>query len=116
MMLAFFRNINEKSSDTTNRRIEDINKDLNEQFFTPMQVAYFMSSMFKPIRKPVINFLDAGAGVGNLTASFIAYVCTWKKKPKKINVLLYEIDKTLFPDLGRNMELCSENDIQDHNK
>lgn len=116
MMLAFLRNINEKSNDITNRRIEDINKDLNEQFFTPMQVAYFMSSMFKPIRKPVINFLDAGAGVGNLTASFIAYVCTWKNKPKKINVLLYEIDKTLFPDLKRNMELCfelcSENDIQ----
>ncbi|MBK5346996.1 hypothetical protein JFU03_15960 [Bacillus sp. TH44] len=56
MMLDFLRDINEKSSDTTNRRIEDINKDLNEQFFTPMQVAYFMSSMFKPIKKLLLIF------------------------------------------------------------
>ncbi|WP_176523421.1 Eco57I restriction-modification methylase domain-containing protein [Bacillus mycoides] len=108
MVINFLNNINKSSSLTTSSRTGSVNKEINEQYFTPIAIASFMSSMFRPIKKTVINFMDAGAGVGNLSASFIAAVCNWEKKPKKIKALLYEIDMTLIPDLRKNMELCNE--------
>ncbi|MDA2322659.1 Eco57I restriction-modification methylase domain-containing protein [Bacillus cereus group sp. Bc177] len=108
MVIDFLDSINKSSSLTTSSRTRSLNKEINEQYFTPMPIASFMSSMFTPIKKNVINFMDAGAGVGNLSASFIATICNWEKRPKKIKALLYEIDMTLLPDLRKNMELCIE--------
>lgn len=108
MVIDFLDSINKSSSLTTSSRTGSLNKEINEQYFTPMPIASFMSSMFTPIKKNVINFMDAGAGVGNLSASFIATICNWEKRPKKIKALLYEIDITLLPDLRKNMELCIE--------
>lgn len=108
MVIDFLNSINDSSSLTTSSRTGSLNKELNEQYFTPISIASFMSSMFRPINKTVVNFMDAGAGVGNLSASFIAAVCGWAKKPKKIKALLYEIDETLISDLRRNMDLCNE--------
>lgn len=108
MVTKFLTRFNESSNNTTDRRREDKNKIIHEQYFTPMKVASYMSSMFKPSKKRIINFLDAGAGVGNLTASFINSVCNWKNKPKKINATLYEIDSSLNSELKSNLELCSE--------
>ncbi|MDF9450945.1 Eco57I restriction-modification methylase domain-containing protein [Bacillus toyonensis] len=108
MVIEFLKEIDHFANSITNKRTNDINKELNEQFFTPIQIAYYMSSMFKPTNKSEIDFMDTGAGVGNLTASFIAYVCSWKRKPKKINATLYEIDPTLINELKVNIESCSE--------
>ncbi|MRD37850.1 N-6 DNA methylase [Bacillus thuringiensis] len=108
MLTEFMDNISANSIETIFRRIENINKELNEQYFTPMPIANYMSSSFKPIKKSTIQFMDAGAGIGNLTAAFIAFVCGWKDKPKKIVAELYEIDDTLTPELKRNMDLCQD--------
>ena len=41
------------------------------QFMTPAPVARFMASMFPPSTLPKCILLDAGAGVGALTCSFL---------------------------------------------
>lgn len=106
MVIDILNSIDKSSSFITSNGIANINKEINEQYFTPMSIAYFMSSMFKPIKKSAIKVLDPGAGIGNLSASFIASVSEWKNKPRKIIVEQYEIDKDLIPVLKRNMELC----------
>ncbi|MED3957665.1 Eco57I restriction-modification methylase domain-containing protein [Priestia aryabhattai] len=108
MVIDFLKRFDERSNNTSIIRSEDINKQLNEQYFTPMKISYYMASMFKPIKKKEITFMDAGAGVGNLTAAFIAYVCSWKVKPKKLTVFLNEVDRTIIEELRNNMELCIE--------
>ncbi|KXY63497.1 MULTISPECIES: Eco57I restriction-modification methylase domain-containing protein [Bacillus] len=106
MVRDFLKKIDEISSNTNIKRSKELNKELNEQFFTPMEIAYYMSSMFTPISKSEIEFMDVGAGLGNLTAAFIVSVCEWRKKPKKIRVTLVEIDSTIIDELKANMELC----------
>lgn len=116
MITSFLDNINNNSTAVSLNRLNTENKEKNEQYFTPLSVASFMSSMFKPQGKSVIRFLDAGAGLGNLTASFISTVCKWENKPQKIIAVLYEIDSTLIPDLNKNIELakefCENNNIE----
>lgn len=108
MAIDFLKKINKISNNTSIKRLKDINKELNNQYFTPMEISFYMASMFKPIKKKEITFMDAGAGVGNLTAAFIAYVCDWEVKPKKLTVFLNEIDRTIVKELKTNMELCVE--------
>ncbi|MFP7277744.1 N-6 DNA methylase [Exiguobacterium indicum] len=108
MVIDFLKKIDKSSNSTSIIRSEDINKQLNEQYFTPMKISYYMASMFKPVKKKEITFMDAGAGVGNLTAAFIAYICSWEVKPKKLTVFLNEIDGTIIEKLRTNMELCIE--------
>ena len=43
--------------------------------------------------------MDAGAGVGSLTAAFIAELCSRKRRPEQIQVVAYEIDSVLAGDL-----------------
>ncbi|MGD6994027.1 Eco57I restriction-modification methylase domain-containing protein [Sutcliffiella horikoshii] len=106
MVIDFLKEIDKTTNITSIKRSDDMNKQLNEQYFTPMGIAFFMASMFKPVKKKEIAFMDAGAGVGNLTAAFIAYVCSWKVKPVKITVTLFEIDRTIIEELRTNLELC----------
>lgn len=106
MVIDFLNSISKSSALTTSVREGNVNKEINEQYFTPISIASFMSSMLKPTNKKVINFMDAGAGIGNLTAAFIATVCSWNNKPQKIIATLYEIDDTLISHLKENMALC----------
>ena len=82
-------------SDVDHTRIE-ANGQLNParkaelgQFMTPGSVARFMASLFSKPHGPV-RMLDAGAGVGSLTAAFIS---RWGSKPMAVSA--YEIDGTL---------------------
>ncbi|MEC1636413.1 Eco57I restriction-modification methylase domain-containing protein [Bacillus mojavensis] len=103
---VFLEVIDESSNIVIKSRYESINKDNYEQFFTPMSVANYMSSMFKETKKNEIKILDPGAGIGNLTAAFIFNVLKWRNKPKKIHATLYEIDYTLISELKKNLEIC----------
>lgn len=67
MSTNFSKHFNNSSNNITDLRLEDKNKMLHEQFFTPMKVASYMSSMFSSCEKEDISFLDPGAGVGNLS-------------------------------------------------
>jgi adenine-specific DNA-methyltransferase len=64
-----------------------------------------MALMFKK-RREHINLLDAGAGVGTLTAAFIEEIGRWKNKPKSISVTAYEIDPVLAEYLTETLALC----------
>ncbi len=59
------------------------------QFMTPASVAKFMATLFSERHGPV-RLLDAGAGIGSLTAAFID---RWGAT--RVHAIAYEIDETL---------------------
>ncbi len=90
----------------------DANRKLNPnqrtelgQFMTPPATARLMASMFEAAHEH-IRLLDAGAGVGSLTAAFIGEMCSRPKKPKGISVTVYEIDPALAEYLSDTLRQC----------
>lgn len=75
------------------------------QFFTPLSIAKLMSSMLSADRN-IIRLLDAGAGIGVLTASFVAKACEQQNKPQEIAVTVFEFDQYLNPYLKQTLEHC----------
>ena len=64
------------------------------QFMTPGSVARFMASLFSE-RRAEVRLLDAGAGIGSLTAAFVS---RWESEAMAISA--YEID----PDLAHYLQ------------
>jgi hypothetical protein len=64
-----------------NRKIDPERRSELGQFMTPPATAKLMASMFdeKHVEHTDIRLLDPGAGVGSLTAAFVAEMCTLKK-------------------------------------
>ena len=87
------------------RKLEPSRRTTLGQFLTPAPVARLMASMFSK-QWEHIDLLDAGAGVGMLTAAFIEEVSGWKNKPASISVTTYEIDPLLTAYLTQTLELC----------
>jgi len=85
------------------------------QFPTPPAVARFMASLFSESDDDV-RLLDAGAGVGTLTAAFVEDTCHRKIKPACIEATAYELDPVLADflrlALGGCQELCQECGIE----
>jgi adenine-specific DNA-methyltransferase len=75
------------------------------QFSTPAPLASFMACMFTPSWQSV-RLLDAGAGIGSLSVTFIEHLCAQKQKPKEIAVTAYEVDPALIPTLQANLDAC----------
>jgi len=91
----------------------DVGRHLNRQhqaklgqFLTPASTARLMASMFEA--NSSIHLLDAGAGIGSLTAAFVEQTCYWKQVPGSVSVTEYEIDPTLLTHLKLTMEGCAE--------
>lgn len=80
------------------------------QFLTPSSVAGLMASMFCN-RKGVIRLLDAGAGIGSLSAAFVAEMCTRQHKPRAIQVTAFEVDLGLIDRLHETLEQCAKSCI-----
>jgi adenine-specific DNA-methyltransferase len=75
------------------------------QFFTPPAVARFMASLFgDPL--PEIRLLDAGAGVGTLTAAFVEDACQRDIRPRALSVIAYELDPPLAEYLHATLVEC----------
>jgi len=74
------------------------------QFFTPAPVAAFMAGMFES-RKPLLRVLDPGAGIGSLSAAFVAAMCRGPRRPEAIALTAYEIDPALIGHLRATLEL-----------
>ena len=87
------------------RRIDPIRRSTLGQFLTPPPVARLMASMFQRQRQH-IGLLDAGAGVGVLTAAFIEEMACWENRPVAISVTAYEIDPLLIEYLTETLALC----------
>jgi adenine-specific DNA-methyltransferase len=76
------------------------------QFFTPPAVARFMASLFGD--SPEIRLLDAGAGVGTLTAAFVEELCQRPARPRTISAIAYEMEPLLAEYLHSTMVECRE--------
>lgn len=76
------------------------------QFLTPPSVARMMASMPQSGNSS-LSILDAGAGVGTLSAACVADFCTRPEKPRSIRLICYEVDQILIPFLQQSLDLCS---------
>src|SRR2546426_2666460 len=92
----------------------DISRRLNAerraemgQFFTPVPTARLMASMFEDCSR-ALHLLDAGAGVGSLTAAWIAAVCGHKSKPRSVEVTVYEVEPAFIDYLTETLEGCQK--------
>ena len=72
---------------------------------TPAPVARLMAGMFVGAR-PTVSLLDAGAGVGSLSAAFVAEMCMRAERPERLTVSVYEIDSRLVEYLHNTLALC----------
>ncbi len=75
------------------------------QFPTPDPIANFMASFFLA-NSHELNCLDAGAGVGALSAALVRRFCTEHRKPKRISIAAYELDSTLIGSLRETLRDC----------
>jgi len=77
-------------------------------------VAAFMARLYRTWPTHV-RLLDAGAGVGSLTAAFVEHAVSRKARPEAIDVTLYEVDPTLLKHLNSTVRLlaarCRERDV-----
>lgn len=104
----------------TNESMNTFNQEKNKvkfsQYFTPLAVADYMASLFSMSKKKKIKILDPGAGIGNLTLSFINKITEWEIKPNSIYIDLYEIDFNFIDDLKNNLikcqNICNEKKIK----
>ena len=86
-------------------RLDPRRRVLMGQFLTPASVATFMAGMIE-CRKPVLRVLDPGAGVGSLSAAFVAAMCRRPRRPDAIALTAYEIDPMLSRHLHATLDLC----------
>lgn len=86
-------------------RLDPRRRALMGQFLTPISVATFMARMFE-CQKSMVRFLDPGAGVGSLSAAFVAEMCRRPLRPDLIALTAYEIDPMLIGYLRVTLDLC----------
>jgi len=77
------------------------------QFMTPGRIASFMAEMFDELPDHV-RLLDAGAGMGALTAAFVTEALSRNARPKSIDVTCYEVDDQLAEILDTTLTACAE--------
>lgn len=75
------------------------------QFLTPSAVARFMASMCE-VRGEALSFLDAGAGVGSLSAAWVEELCKRPNPPRSLRVVAYEVEGVLLDYLAETFEAC----------
>lgn len=89
------------------RTVDERHRAEMGQFLTPMPVAQLMASLFMPRSATSLHLLDAGAGIGSLSAAWIAAVCGWARRPAEITVTAYDIDAALIPYLHDTFRQCA---------
>lgn len=72
------------------------------QFMTPAPIGRFMASLFGDVSSNM-RVLDAGAGVGSLTASFVERLCNKTEKPRSLSLTCYEIEPVLIAYLRNTL-------------
>jgi len=75
------------------------------QFMTPSSVARKMAQMFDAYPQNV-RLLDAGAGMGSLTAAYVEAAVASQDRPRSIDVTAYEIDLELSSVLHSTLADC----------
>jgi adenine-specific DNA-methyltransferase len=75
------------------------------QFFTPAATARLMAATSSHTRG-TLRLLDAGAGIGALTAAWVSEICSRSVRPKEIMLTAYELDQALLPALRQTLTAC----------
>lgn len=75
------------------------------QFMTPLPVARLMASMFT-VKGRALRILDAGAGVGSLSAALVQHLLAARHAPHHISLSAYEIDAHLADRLRLTLDAC----------
>ena len=100
---------------TAARELDPARRAEMGQFLTPPSVARFMAALFND-SSDAVRLLDAGAGVGTLTAAFVEDACYRTIRPPRIEVMAYELDPLLAQYLGYSLagcqELCTQRGIE----
>lgn len=78
------------------KTISTQHKKDNGQFFTPVEIAQFMSGLVND-PKDEIKILDPGCGTAILSSSLIETLVQKKHKLKEVELVVYETDKDLLP-------------------
>lgn len=74
------------------RRLDQSNRSKLGQFLTPLPVATHLGGLFSEHRHDHVVLLDAGAGVGSLTAAAVKRLLTLQKKPQNLHLVGWEIE------------------------
>jgi len=85
------------------RATEATKKSQFGQFFTPERTAAFMAGLF-PDSTGVCRLLDAGAGIGSLSAAFLERWVSGSLHFQRVELEAFEIDHTLHPHLEQVLE------------
>lgn len=88
-----------------NGRLDGARQSEMGQFFTGAKLASWMASWFEAPSE-TLRLLDAGAGVGSLSAAFVSEICLRSQRPRKLEVVAYEADSLLIPALERTRAAC----------
>src|SRR3990167_3242587 len=72
------------------------------QYFTPRIIADLIAKNFSESRMATLKILDPGAGSGILSCMLCENIAGWKRKPNHIELVAYEIDKSLIPILKKS--------------
>lgn len=78
------------------------------QFMTPTSVADFMAGLFPPAMNGDVRLLDAGAGIGSLTAAFLARRMRGGFGTGHVEATAYEIDPVLRDRLTETLAHYAE--------
>ncbi len=75
------------------------------QFFTPSVIANFMAAMFRTLEGgTAVRLLDAGSGIGSLTAAFAQRAAA--DGVSNLEIEAWEIDEKLHGHLSETLEAC----------
>jgi adenine-specific DNA-methyltransferase len=88
-----------------NSKLDPPTKSAYGQYLTPRPVAQFMASLFTTSDVGKVRLLDAGAGVGSLTAAFVEEFCRRQTRLHGLAVTAYEIDPVLT---GYLQDTCTD--------
>lgn len=75
------------------------------QFLTPATVARFMAGQFNNLSGP-IHLLDAGAGIGTLTAAVVERLLANPDQVSSCSITAYEVEPVFFPSLNQTLTEC----------
>jgi tRNA1(Val) A37 N6-methylase TrmN6 len=85
------------------KQIPQARKSKLGQFMTPAPIARFMASLFDQQGGDICKLIDAGAGIGSLSAAFLDRVSSGKLPFNRIQMTAFEIDEHMRQHLGAVM-------------
>ncbi len=74
------------------------------QFFTPEKIARFMAGLFAKKPDVTCRLLDAGAGIGSLSAAFLDRFVSGDLCFERVEIDAFEIDKAILSDLNATLK------------